>query len=63
MPGVNAGMFTTALVALTSVNDCSPVPALMESAVTEFVPLVTPKVDIPPGNRSPSVTVAVGVQV
>jgi len=28
VPGVNGGMVTTALVALTTVNDCNPVPAL-----------------------------------
>ena len=28
VPGVNAGIVTTALVALTTVKDCNPVPAL-----------------------------------
>ncbi len=59
---MKAGMFTTALVELTSVNDCKPVPALTWSTVTEPGPLATPKEGIPPGKRSPSVTVVVGVQ-
>ena len=28
VPGVNAGILTIALVALTNVNDCKPLPAL-----------------------------------
>ena len=62
VPGVNAGMFTVAFVALTTVNDCNPVPALTWSTVTEPAPLATPKEGIPPGNKSPSLTVVVGVQ-
>ncbi len=64
VPGVNAGMFTTALVGVpTTVSDRKPVPALTWSTVTEPAPLVTPKEAIPPGAKSPSVTVVVGVQV
>jgi hypothetical protein len=63
VPGVKAGMFTTALVGTpTSVSDCNPVPALTWSTVTEPGPLDTPKETIPPGNKSPSVTVVVAVQ-
>ncbi len=63
VPGVNAGMFTIAFVELTTVNDCKPVPALTWSTVTEPGPLDTPKEARPPGKRSPSVTVVIGVQV
>ena len=64
VPGVYAGMFTTAFVGTpTIVNDCKPVPALTWSTVTEPAPLDTPKETIPPGNKSPSVTVVNGVQV
>ena len=64
VPGVNAGMFTVALVGVpTTVSDCKPVPALTWSTVTEFIPVITPKETIPPGAKSPSVTVEVGVQV
>ncbi len=64
VPGVNAGMFTTALVgAPTTVSDCNPVPAFTWSTVTEPGPLDTPKETIPPGNKFPSLTVVVGVQV
>ena len=62
VPGVNAGMVTIALVALTTVKDCKPVPALTWSTVTEPGPLVTPKEARPPGKRSPSLTVVIGVQ-
>ncbi len=62
VPGANAGMFTVAFVALTTVNDCNPDPAFTWSTVTEFGPLATPKAAIPPGNKSPSVTVVIGVQ-
>jgi len=64
VPGVKAGMLTTALVgAPTTVSACKPVPALTWSTVTEPGPLITPKEAIPPGNKSPSVTVVLGVQV
>ena len=64
MPGVNAGMFTVAFIGVpTTVKDCSPVPALTWSTVTEFMPVVTLNDAMPPGARSPSVTVEVGVQV
>ena len=56
-------MLTVALTGTpTTVNDCKPVPALTWSTVTEFCPLVTPKEAIPPGAKSPSVTVVVGTQ-
>ena len=64
VPGVNAGILTVALTgAPTTVSDCKPVPAFTWSIVTEFIPVVIPKDTIPPGNKSPSVTVEVGVQV
>ena len=64
VPGVNGGMFTVALVGVpTTVSDCKPVPALTWSIVTEPAPLDMPKETIPPGNKSPSVTVVLGVQV
>ena len=64
VPGVNGGIFTTALTGTpTTVSDCNPVPALTWSTVTVPGPLVTPKETIPPGNKSPSVTVVLGVQV
>lgn len=64
VPGVNAGIFTVALVGVpTTVSDCNPVPAFTWSTVTEFIPVVIPKETIPPGAKSPSVTVEVGVQV
>ncbi len=63
VPAGNAGMFTVAFVGVpTTVKDCKPVPALTWSTVTETGPLVTPKETIPPGNKSPSVTVVNGVQ-
>jgi len=63
VPGTNAGMFTVALVGVpTTVIERVPVPASTWSMVTEPGPLDTPKVGIPPGNKSPSVTVVVGVQ-
>ncbi len=64
VPGTNAGMFTVALVgAPTTVIERVPVPASTWSMVTEPGPLDTPKDGIPPGNKSPSVTVVVGVQI
>ncbi len=64
VPGVNAGMFTIALTGVpTTVIDRVPVPALTWSMVTEPGPLVTPKEATPPGAKSPSVTVVLGVQV
>ena len=64
VPGVNAGMKTVAFVGVPiTVSDCSPVPALTWSIVTVPGPLETPNETIPPGKRSPSVTVVVGVQV
>ncbi len=64
VPGVNAGMFTVAFVGVpTTVIDCVPVPALTWSIVTEPGPLDTPKEGIPPGKRSPSLTVVNGVQI
>ncbi len=63
VPGANAGMFTTAFVGVpTTVSDCNPVPPLTWSTVTEPAPLITPKETIPPGAKSPSVTVVLGVQ-
>lgn len=63
MPGVNAGIFTVALVALTTVNVCNPVPESIWSTVIEFEPLVTANAPKPPGNKlGSSETVAVGVQ-
>ncbi len=63
VPGVNGGMFTTAfVVAPTTVIDRVPVPLLTWSMVTEPGPLDTVKEGGPPGKRSPSVTVVVGVQ-
>ena len=64
VPGVNAGIFTTALTGVpTTVSDCKPVPAFTWSTVTVPGPLDTPNDTIPPGAKSPSVTVVVGVQV
>ncbi len=64
VPGVNGGMFTVAFVGVpTTVKDCKPVPALTWSTVTEPGPLDTPKEAMPPGKRSPSVTVVAGVHV
>lgn len=64
VPGVNAGMFTVAFIGVpTTVSDCNPLPALMWSTVTEFCPVATPKDAIPPGAKSPSVTVDAGVQL
>ena len=62
VPDANAGILTVAFVTLTAVKDSSPVPELIESTVTEFAPFVTAKADRPPGNKSPSVTVTVGLQ-
>ena len=63
VPGVNGGMNTVALTGTpTTVSDCKPVPALTWSTVTEPGPLVMPNDTMPPGNKSPSVTVVVGVQ-
>jgi len=63
VPGTNAGMFTAALVGVpTTVIERVPVPASTWSMVTLPGPLDTPKDGIPPGNKSPSVTVVVGVQ-
>ncbi len=64
VPAGNTGMLTTALVgAPTTVSDCNPVPALTWSTVTVPGPLATPKETIPPGNKSPSLTVVNGAQV
>jgi len=64
VPGVNGGIVTTAFIGVpTTVSDCKPVPALTWSTVTEPGPLVTPNEAIPPGAKSPSVTVVLGVQV
>ncbi len=64
MPGVNGGIVTTALVGVpTTVRDCKPVPAFTWSTVIEPAPLITPKETIPPGAKSPSATVVLGVQV
>ncbi len=64
VPGVNAGIITVAFIGVpTTVNDCNPLPAFTWSIVTEPGPLDTPKDAMPPGNKSPSVTVEVGVQV
>ena len=40
VPGVKAGILTTAFEALTTVKVCSPVPALIESTVIVPFPLV-----------------------
>jgi hypothetical protein len=65
VPGINAGIITTALTTEpgTTVSDCKPVPALTWSTVTEPGPPATAKETGPPGNKSPSVTVVLGVQV
>lgn len=64
VPGVNAGIFTTAFIGVpTTVKDCKPVPAFTWSTETEPAPLDTINEAIPPGAKSPSVTVVVGVQV
>ncbi len=64
VPGVKATIFTITLVGIpTTENDCNPVPALTWSTVTEPSPLDIPKEGTPPGNKSPSLTVVVGVQV
>ncbi len=64
VPGVNGGILTTVLVDVSStVSDCNPVPPLTWSTVTEPAPLITPKDTIPPGAKSPSVTIVLGVQV
>ncbi len=64
VPGVNAGIITVAFVGVpTTVSERRPVPALTWSTVTLPGPLVMPKEAIPPGKRSPSVTVVIGVQV
>lgn len=64
VPGVNAGILTTALVALSTVNTNKPVPPLLASTVTKFAPVVTPmSVGPPDGNIFGSLTtIAVGVQ-
>ncbi len=64
VPGVNAGILTVALIGTpTTVSDCNPVPEFMWSTVTVPGPDVTPNDAKPPGLKSPSVTVVVGVQV
>ncbi len=64
MPGVNGGIFTTAFVGVpTTVSILKPVPVSTWSTVTVPGPVVTPKEMMPPGAKSPSVTVVVGVQV
>lgn len=64
VPGANAGIITLALVGVpTTVSDCNPVPAFTWSTVTEPGSLITPKDAIPPGAKSPSETLVVGVQV
>ena len=64
VPIVNGGMLTVALTGTpNTVSDCNPVPALTWSTVTELGPLVMPNDTMPPGNKSPSVTVVLGVQV
>ena len=63
VPGVNAGIFTVAFTCIPiTVSDCKPVPPLTWSTVTEFIPVVTMNDAMPPGARSHSVTVVVGVQ-
>ncbi len=62
MPGVNAGIVTIALIgAPTTVSDCSPVPELIWSIVTDPGPDVTVNDAKPPGNKGSSVTVVDGV--
>ena len=64
VPGVNGGILTVAFVGVpTTVSDCKPLPALTWSIVTVPAPLITPKEAIPPGAKSPSITVVIGVQV
>ena len=45
VPGVNAGILTTAFEALMTVKVCSPVPELIESTVIVPFPLVIVKDD------------------
>ncbi len=61
VPGVNAGIVTTAFVTLTTVSDCNPVPAFMWSIVTDPGPDATPNDAKPKGNAGSSVTVVLGV--
>lgn len=62
VPGVKVGIFTIAFIELTTVNDCNPVPLLLGSTVIVPELLVTRNSVMPPGKRSPSVTVIIGVQ-
>jgi hypothetical protein len=51
VPGVNAGIFTVALIrGPTTVSDCNPVPALIWSTVTDPGPDATVNDAKPPGN-------------
>ena len=65
VPGVNAGMLTTALTTEpgTTVIVRVPVPVSTWSTVTLPGPLVTPKEAIPLGIRGSSVRIVIGVQV
>ena len=62
VPEENAGMFTFAFTALTTVKPCSPIPELKAaSTVTEFGPAVIAS-NAPRLPCETSVTVSVGVQ-
>ena len=64
VPGVNGGMFCVAFALVApalNVSDCNPVPAFTWSTVTELPVVLTPNETIPPGNKSPSVTVPLQV--
>ena len=54
VPGVNAGIITTAFTLLTTVNDCKPVPELIWSMVTDPGPDITPNDAKPPGAEAGS---------
>ena len=63
VPGVNGGIVTITLTGTpTTVSDCNPRPALTWSTVTDPGPDEKANVVKPPGKRSPSVAIKVGVQ-
>lgn len=60
---MKAGIFTIALVALTTVKVCNPLPESIWSTVKVLAPLVIIKAPKPPGNKlGSSETVIIGVQ-
>ena len=64
MPGAKVGIITVALVELTIVNVCNPLPAFIWSTVTVPKPLVIINELNPPGNKlGSSEIVVVGVQL